>query len=368
MTLFINGRFLTQPLSGVQRYAREMTSALDLLLAQGAAMAGRAEVLLPHTVETPEWQVLRPRVVPGGRGHIWEQTALARAARDGVLLSLGNSGPVTHRAHVLCLHDAHLYEIPHAFSTPYRLWHRALRPVLARRARGLVTVSDHSAKSLSRHLGVPLDRFTVVPNSAEHVQGWPRSDAAPTRYGLKPKGYLLSVGNQSPNKNLEALIAAHDLAGASVPPLALVGGAAPGVAEANRREGHRTLALGRVPDADLRGLYEGAAGFVFASLHEGFGIPPLEAMELGVPVLCARSGAMPDVLGDAPIWFNPRDPADMAAAFHRFARLPGPKRQTMIERGRQVASGYRWEASAKTLLGLIENLPGDQRTPRPASA
>ncbi len=119
MTLFINGRFLTQPVSGVQRYAHEILRALDARLASSAALRvllGPVEVLVPCDVDAPDWQVLRLRVVRGGQGHLWEQTTLYRASRDGILVSLGNSGPLRHRAHVLCLHDANLFEIPEAFS------------------------------------------------------------------------------------------------------------------------------------------------------------------------------------------------------------------------------------------------------------
>lgn len=344
---------MTQPLSGVQRYAREILGALDRLLSDRDSGFDRIEVLLPRPVEAPDWKGLNLRVIPGGDGHFWEQVTLARAARDGRLLSLGNAGPMLHPDHVVCLHDAHLFDMPEAFSKPYRLWHRTLRPVLARRARGLVTVSDHSACRLAHHLGVKATQFDIIPNSAEHVLQWPTSPDAPTRYGLQRGAYLLCVGNQSPNKNLDALIKAHATLGASVPPLALVGGDVPGVATVDTTRGS-AVHLGRVPDTDLRGLYDGAAGFVFPSLNEGFGIPPLEAMELGVPVICARSGAMPDVLGDAPMWFDPRNGADMARAMGEFSKLSQPARAAMVVRGKTVAAQYRWHDSAARLLAVVQ--------------
>ena len=112
MTLYINGRFLTQPVSGVQRYAHELLRALDqaLVLSPGAqAMLGPVTVLAPTGAVAPEWARLRLRHLRGGSGHVWEQGALGRATRDGVLLSLGNSGPLRHGRHVLALHDAHIF-------------------------------------------------------------------------------------------------------------------------------------------------------------------------------------------------------------------------------------------------------------------
>ncbi|MEL6807714.1 MAG: glycosyltransferase family 1 protein [Pseudomonadota bacterium] len=361
MTLYVNGRFLTQPVSGVQRYCLEVLGALDQILQRDRGRIGPVEVLVPRAVPAPPWQVLRARVLSGGTGHIWEQGTLFHATRGGPLVSLGNSGPLRHRAHILCLHDANLFEIPEAFSPRYRVWHRMLRPMLARRAAVLLTVSRHSAQALSRHLHVDARRFEVVPNSAEHVLGWPSRDGVPARYGLVPGAYLLSVGNQSPNKNIARLIQAHDNAGPKVPPLAIVGGAVPGLTSTGTRQAERVHLLGRVPDADLRGLYEGAAGFVFPSLYEGFGIPPLEAMQLGVPVLCARSGAMPEVLGPAPIWFDPRDPTDIARCLQAFAAMDAVQRRAQSVLGRSVAAQYRWATSAERLLNSVEQLTGQAR-------
>lgn len=373
MTVYINGRFLTQPISGVQRYAREVLGALDAELATTPSLRerlGPIEVLVPHEVDAPPWHVLRRRVVRGGHGHLWEQGALWRASRNGVLISLGNSGPLRHRAQVLCLHDANMWDIPNAYAKRYRAVHRALRPPLARRAAALLTVSRHSACALAPRVGVSEDRFRILPNSADHALSWPAGRDAPRRYGLVPGGYLLTVGNRSPNKNLAALIAAHAACGTKVPPLAIVGGSVPGVATEDAQDGARVMCLGRVPDSDLRGLYEGAAGFVFAALHEGFGIPPLEAMRLGVPVICARSGAMPEVLGDAPLWFDPRDQVDMAAALRSFAEMTPAQLAKMRRQGHVQADLYQWRRTALALADVVMDLhlPGRALRSRPAGS
>jgi len=355
MTIFINGRFLTQPVSGVQRYAREILNALDALLTDQPHLLPTVEVVLPHTVDVPDWTALTTRIVRGGHGHFWEQSSLWAATRNGILVSLGNSGPLAHKRHVLCLHDAHLYDMPEAFSRRYRMWHGWLRPHLAKRSARLITVSDHSARALSRHLSVDPTRFTVIPNSAEHLLRGPVSADAPARYGLVAGQYLLSVGNQSPNKNLARLVQAHTAAGQDLPPLALVGGSVPGVTQAEIGTGC-VRHLGRVPDADLRGLYKGATGFVFPSLNEGFGIPPLEAMQLGVPVMCARSGAMPDVLENAPLWFDPRDVGDMTRVLKHFTGLSATQRDLMRQKGHAVVARYSWTDSATALIETVRGL------------
>lgn len=369
MTLYINGRFLTQPVSGVQRYAHELLRAFDqaLIASPGVqAMFGPVTVLAPRGAVAPDWARLRFRHLRGGRGHAWEQGALFRATRDDVLVSLGNSGPLRHKRHVLALHDAHIYEIPHAFSWRYRVWHSAVRPVLARRAAALIAVSRHAAGQLAHHLNVDAARFSLVPNAADHILRQNSDPTVPDRYGLLRGGYLLAVGNHSPNKNLNALIAAHSRAGPGVPALAIAGGFTPGIAHRHLPGNARVHLLGRVPDADLRGLYQGAAGFVFPSLHEGFGIPPLEAMTLGVPVICARRAAMPEVLGDAPIWFDPLNTAAITHALDRFAAMQPCERDMRIGLGRMRATRYSWAGSARGLVDILAGVlaPRGLETPR----
>ncbi len=357
MTIYLNARFLTQPLSGVQRYAQEVFTALDDLLIRDPGLQQALDpVVALHpagwTGTPPRWTTIRLRCVPGGRGHLWEQTSLLRATRGGMLVSLGNSGPLLHPHHIVAFHDAHLYEMPEAFSRSYRLWHRMLRPRLAQRARALVTVSHHAAGQLARHLGVDRTRFQIIPNSAEHILRIAPDPGALARAGLRAGGYLLAVGNQSPNKNIARLVAAH-AADPDLPPLAVAGGFAPGVAGAALAASDRVIALGRVSDGALRALYEGARGFAFPSLHEGFGIPPLEAMTLGTPVLASSRAALPEVLGDAALWCDPLDAGDLLRGLRDLARLEGAERAERIAAGRRRAAALSWRGSAAALCDLM---------------
>lgn len=357
MTVIVNARFLSQPLSGVQRYASGLVGALDKMLFENAALAralGPVVALHPAIqCADPGWRAIRRRVLRGGTGHFWEQIALARAARDAVLVSLGNSGPLAHGRQVVAFHDAHIWTEPGAYSCAYRAAHRWLRPRLARRAAAPVTVSRYSAQALARHLDISAERFTIIANSADHILDVAPDTEILQRSGLRFGGYLLSVGNQSPNKNLGRLVAAHRSAGPSVPPLAIAGSSPPGLVPAPTGPAARVLRLGRVSDSGLRALYEGAAGFVFPSLSEGFGIPPLEAMSLGIPVLAARRAALPEVLGTAPLWFDPFSTADIARALRAFADLGPAARSRMATEGRARAAQYGWDRSAARLASLL---------------
>ena len=344
-------------MSGVQRYATEILTGLDQLLVEDSDLLRRiGPVVAFHPAgkaRIPEWRHIQTRLLPGRGGHFWEQTTLLKATRESVLVSLGNSGPIRHPKHLLALHDANVWSIPGAYSKRYRMLHKTIRPMLAHKAAGLVTVSRYSARELSRHLRIAADRFVVIPNGADHILRVTRDTGTLERFGLAAGGYLLSVGNQSPNKNIARLIEAHRMAGSEAKPLVIAGGVASGVAGEVLNSGDRVKLLGRVSDETLRSLYEQAAGFVFPSLYEGFGIPPLEAMLLGTPVLAARRAALPEVLQDAPFWFDPLDISDMAAALLRFSRMSGTERTSRIELGRKVAGQFRWTMNARLLADEI---------------
>jgi glycosyltransferase involved in cell wall biosynthesis len=357
--LSVNARFLTQPMSGVQRYARELLTALDRLLPPGhppvpAFHPGDPPDGLPH------WQVIRPVPLPGAGGHLWEQVALARAARGTRLLSLCGAGPLWHRDQILVVHDANIWDAPDSFPRAYRLFHATMRPRLAARVRATATVSQSAARALAPRLGLPVGHLAVIPNGAGHIAATKADPGTLARHGLTAQGYVLAVGNLSPNKNLARLAAAHAAARTTdpgLPDLAIAGGAAPGVTAAPLAPRPGLRMLGRVTDAELRALYDGAQAFLWPALSEGFGIPPLEAMALGLPVLSSRTSAMPEVLGDAALYFDPTDVADIARAIAAFRALGPEARAAMAARGLARAAAFDWAESARRLLALATACP-----------
>lgn len=357
MTVYINARFLTQPVSGVQRYAHEILNALDQLLSQNQETLqffGPFVALCPHgRIPKQRWNKIEIRQIGKSKGHIWEQTSLNIATRDGILVSLGNSGPLFHSAQILALHDANIWDIPLAFSARYRLLHKTIRPLLAKRAQGLLSVSRYSANRLADRLNILPQRFAIVPNGADHITKIKEDSDVLQRFDLVKNGYLLSVGNQSPNKNIHRLIQAHGVVSAQVPPLVVIGGQTSGLQAQSNKAFNNVKFLGRVDDAALRGLYENAKGFVFPSLYEGFGIPPLESMLLGTPVLASQKSALPEILQDGVMWFDPLDIDDMTKSMIEFAELTHGERDKLIARGHAIADKFRWSRSAQLLLDQI---------------
>jgi glycosyltransferase involved in cell wall biosynthesis len=343
----------------MQRYAEELAAALDVRLVTDPAYLGGARVvgLVPNgSMRRRDWQAIEIRRVGRLKGHAWEQAELVRAARDGVLVSLAGSGPLAHPRHVLAIHDANLFVNPHFYSRPYRAWHRLLRPRLARRARALITISAFSRSELARWCGLSESRFEIVPDSAEHILGVPSEPGVLARHGLEPKRYVLCVGNQSPNKNIALAVEAFAAVAPEGIRLAVAGGTSAVLARSRTVEAPWLSTLGRVRDGELRALYENAAVFLFPSVYEGFGVPPLEAMTLGCPVVSSDSSAMPEVLGDAAFFFRSGDLEACAARLREVLSLDAAGRRSLAEAGREQAARYRWQNSADRLGAMLREL------------
>lgn len=345
--ILINGRFLTQPVSGVQRYAREIVRALD----QRPDAAERYRLLAPPGADDPRLTRIPLQTVGQGRGHVWEQTALAWAARNGRLLSLCGSGPVMHDRQVVVIHDAAVFRRPEHFRAGYAAFHRALGRRLAARAK-LATVSAFSRDELADVLRLPPDTIAVAPNGADHVGRIALDASIIARLGLSGRPYFVALGNLTPNKNIDVMVRALARLPDPAPDLRLVLIGAPVSAifgRAVEATDPRVILAGRRSDAEAKALLRGARALLFASLYEGFGVPPLEAFANDCPVIASDIPAVREVCADAALHFDPTD--DAALAGHMRAVLHGsdPARRAA---GRARVAAYRWARSAEILDAL----------------
>lgn len=354
--IHVNARFLAEPLTGVQRVGRELLAALDAMLADGEIDPARFRVILhapAAPVAAPAFRRLEFRAGGAWRSHAWEQLSLPRLARGGLLLNLKGTAPLRHSRTHLHLHDAVTFAWPQAYSRAFRAWWGYVVPRAARRARLLTAVSAFTADEYERRFGIPRERIAVVPNGHEHVFAAPAATAVLERLGLRDAGYVLAVGSLDPRKNLAGAAAAVARAGLDGIPLVVAGGPHPRVFAA------RGAALpagavhaGRTGDAELRALYEHALALIFPSYYEGFGLPPLEAMALGCPVVASDAAALPEVCGDAALLAPPGDTEALAGHLRRLADDPR-LRAEQRKRGRARASRFSWKASARLLWRLI---------------
>ncbi|NGM19880.1 glycosyltransferase family 4 protein [Roseomonas stagni] len=350
MTIAINARFLTQNMSGVQRFAREVTTAMAALAEAG--QAPRLRLLAPKGAPR-SFAGLPVEIVGRLSGQAWEQLELPRAAGRDLLLNLGNTAPLLRRGgQAVVIHDAGAFDTPESYSFAFRSWYRSLHLALPRLGAQLITVSDFSRTRLARRLSVDPATIGVVAEGGEHALRDPADASVLAKHGLAPRGYALAVGTRAAHKNLDALRDAVSLLAQRGLVLAVAGAADASVFR-NAADVDAAKALGRVTDAELRALYENALCLIFPSRYEGFGLPPLEAMWCHCPVLAASAGAVPEVCGDAALWFDAEGPRTPAAALARLLDEPGLS-DHLRAAGRARAETFSWPAAARRLLDLVE--------------
>lgn len=351
--LVLNGRFLTQGLTGVQRFALELTSAFDALAAEHQWPATR--VLMPRGERVTTFEHMEAASVGRLSGHAWEQFELPWHARGQFVLSLGNTAPVlAGRRQAVVIHDAGVFDTPESYSIQFRTWYRNLQRILVRAGAMLITVSEFSRGRIAASLGIDPGCISVIPEGGEHILRKPGDADALSRHGLTPGRYALTVGTRAAHKNLDALAAAAPMLAARGLTLAAVGAVNQSVFRAaSGAAGPGAIALGRVSDAELRTLYENALCLVFPSRYEGFGLPPLEAMACGCPVVTSRVGAVPEVCGNAALYFDPADPRSLTDALQRLLTETDQAAQ-LRDAGLARAAKFSWRRAAEVLRETIE--------------
>jgi glycosyltransferase involved in cell wall biosynthesis len=337
--IFVNGRFTSQRVTGVQRYAGEVTRRLG----------EKVHVLRPsgNTVL--------------GRGHVWEQITLpGLVGKGGLLWSPANSGPLRVARQVVTIHDLSTIDHPEWFDPRYAAWYGFLLPRLARRAVAVLTVSEFSKQRIIEMLDIAEQKVHVIPNGVdERFAPQPETEITRVRrkYGL-PKPYLLAVGSLEPRKNLAELLRVWGLAGSRLSGSELVVAGERGRVfreAAAERIPPGVHLLGYVEDADLPSLYSGAMASVYLSLYEGFGLPILESMACGTPVLASKRGSLPEVTGKAGLLIDPTDSEEVLAAIMRLTQ-DNRLRDDLSAAGLERVRRYSWDTTSQQIWKVLSEI------------
>ena len=331
--------------AGEYRYASALRSALH------ARDDVELHELWPgHRVpRTPAARVALQAAVQG----LWYPLAVPREARRARLDVLHHPRyavspePGLRVPVVVTMHDVLVLSAPELFSAPIRANFRALAGPLARRAAVVLTGSHASARDIAEHLRVPEERIVVTPYGVEpRFRPAPASPELLARLGID-RPYVACVGTLEPRKNLVTALRAFARIDQDVA-LVVVGGRGwrnEAFEEELRRVRGTVVLTGFLSDEDLVGVLAGARCFVYPSLHEGYGFPPLEAMACGTPVVTSATSSLPEVVGDAGLLVDPRDEEAVAGAVERLLTddtLHAALRGAGLER----AASYTWERCA----------------------
>ena len=293
-------------------------------------------------------------------GQVWEQLELPWHASDGILVNLGNTGPAIARSQIIVVHDAGVFSSPEAYSWKFRLWYKLLQKAHVARGTLFVTVSEFSKRELVRHLSLPEYLIRVISEGADHMHRLSEDLSILHQHGLVQGRF---VGNLAAHKNLSALGATAQMLAAQGATLVITGGLDHGVFRGGAALPRPATYVGRVSDSQLKTLYRSAACFVFPSRYEGFGLPAIEAMACGCPVVSADIPSLREVCGTAALYAKPDQPDDIAAQVALLIENDS-LRDEMCERASRHARLFTWNAAASALNSIAAELSHKRGTQR----
>lgn len=335
----LNARFYAHRPTGMQRYAIELSQRFS-------------EHLDP----------VRPaRALRGPAGHLWEQCYLPSAVRGRLLWSPNNTGPLAISRQVCTLHDLIPLDRPQWFNHRFARWYAWLLPRLARRVQHIIAISEFTRQRAIELLRVPATKVTIIPNGVDS-RFYPRSsdEIASMRaaLGIPDVAYVLCVGSLEPRKNLLRLLEAWSIVQEYVDrEIWLVMAGARGSSRVFRALSvdsipPRVYFTGYVSDEHLPALYSGALAMAYPSLYEGFGLPPLEAMACGTPVVTSKGTSLPEVVGNSAVLVDPEDCLSIAEGLEQVLSSAS-LRESLSKSGIRRAARFSWDSTAEQTLELL---------------
>ncbi|WP_080059047.1 glycosyltransferase family 4 protein [Spirosoma aerolatum] len=351
--VLINARFLTQPITGVQRFAIELSKALKAIDISIRFIAPR------NVIHREVASLLEVETIGTYTGHLWEQIELPlllKQRRNHLLVNLCNTAPVILKNNIVVVHDISFMHHPEWYSKKFATTYQLFIPYIIKKSKQVLTVSNYSRQDISYTLDIPKSSIEVLYQQVAPIFFDISNVRRPNKYGR----YILGVSSIDPRKNFIGLVKAFRASGLTDTKLVIVGQQHKVFADSQLKsliEGDESIIFtGYVDDVELVNLYHHAMLFAYPSYFEGFGIPPLEAMACGCPTLVSNTTSMPEVCGDASLYVDPYDIDSIRKGLVEIAtnlRLQVELR----EKGYKQVLKYSWRQSAENLVRIIDRLP-----------
>ncbi|MFJ7498561.1 glycosyltransferase family 4 protein [Serratia grimesii] len=350
--IYINGRFLTQELTGVQRFAEEISVHLQKIRKD-------ITILCPPSVCASRVSDLSNiEVIGKNSGHIWEQYDLPkylRSKKGSLLINLSNTAPIFYKNKIVTHHDITYKRYPNSYSLKFRAVYNLIIPIILKSSKALITVSEFSKEEICSAYNYDVNKTHVIYNSTNNK-------FSPKAKKIDGEPYILAVSSSNFHKNFHGLISAFkNMPNKNGVKLKIIGGWNKNFSNTELDtvikpdESSEIEFLGRVSDDELIDLYSNALVFIFPSFYEGFGIPPLEAQACGCPVASSNRASLPEVLTDSVLYFSPDNEVEIINAMELLINNQ-EKRDELISLGFKNVKRFSWSNSADKLNGVIRGM------------
>jgi len=347
----VNGRYLTQKATGVHRYAFEICNKLH-------DMGVDFHVAIPQEIN-PDYKFDFKTVKCGSLNtHLWEQISLPRYLNKigkPLLISFTGCGPLFYRNQIMTIHDVSHERYPQWFSPNYNRFYHFMMPRIGKKAHAVLTVSEFSKREIVDTLGIEADKIHVVHSNVPFHIKPTKEDILNFEHDPSVDKYIIAVSSMDPRKNFERLVTAFNKIEDKSVKLYIIGMSfkAFNTPDLQKLIGENVYLPGYISDDALQNMYQNAILSIYPSLYEGFGLPPLEAMTFGCPVINSDIPALREISEDAALYVDPYDVDDMALKIEQLLNDEPLRRELQIK-GLDQIKKYSWEKSARQVYELAQ--------------
>lgn len=342
--IIINARFLTQPVTGVQRFAIEISKLLKLKLKDEVHF-----ITCPGIIHNDLAKELEAEVIGVNKSHVWEQIDLyfyLLKYGKPLLISFGYTGPLFYKNQIVSIHDVAFKYFPESFSKKFTLVYNFIVPKVAKNSLHIITVSEAAKKELSKELGLPDDKITVVYNGITSVFKFSRESKI-----KKTQPYILTVSSHHPRKNYKRLIEAFRRLKDDSLELYVIGNFIKNFSEQSEVKPSKNVKfLTDVSDSQLLVYYQNAELFVFPSLYEGFGIPVIEAMSQDLPCVISDIPVFREIGDESVVYVDPMNIDSIVQGIQK--GLEVNKKNIYYPKLKK----FTWEDNAEKVISLIKKI------------